>query len=83
MGKPPSDLLDFHITWLGSYDECVAIAASVNKSGDIISPFNGRYCLGSFPLGPGGQVCEFDYPAKVKRTFSGANPRLWEKTTRN
>lgn len=59
MGKPPSDLLDFHITWLGDYDECVAIAASVNKSGDIISPFNGRYCLGSFPLGPGGQATLF------------------------
>ena len=59
MGKPPSELLDYQLTWLGSYDECVAIHAQVNNTyGQLTSPFKGRYCAAAFPLGPGGQVVD-------------------------
>lgn len=54
-GKPSSDLLDFHIRWLGDYDECTAIQAityedPVNKTGQR-NPFDGKYCLAYFSLG--------------------------------
>ena len=53
MGKPPSGLLEFHLIWLGEYDECVATEATVNRSGLITAPFKGRYCRTSFPFGKG------------------------------
>ena len=53
MGKPPSGLLDFKIIWLGSYDECVTIEATINSSGILTSPYKGRYCKASFKLADG------------------------------
>ena len=51
MGKPPSGLLDYHTTWLGSYDECIGIEAAVNISGVTMSPYKGRYCKTVFQTG--------------------------------
>ena len=59
MGKPPSGLLDFKIVWLGSYDECIAVEATVNTTGVITNPYKGRYCKASFKIAS-GQV-EFPY----------------------
>ena len=62
MGKPPSELLNYQLIWLGSYDECIAIRAQVNNTGgQLTNPFKGRYCAAAFPLGPGGQVFNWYY----------------------
>ena len=50
MGKPPSQLLNYHLHWLGSYEECVAIEATVNVSGQLNHPYKGRYCSATFPF---------------------------------
>ena len=53
MGKPASGIMDGHLVWLGSYDECVAIEATVNISGAVTHPYKGRYCKPSFKIGSG------------------------------
>ena len=53
MGKPASGIMDGHLVWLGSYDECVAIEATVNTSGAVTHPYKGRYCKPSFKIGSG------------------------------
>ena len=65
MGKPASGIMDGHLVWLGSYDECVAIEATVNNSGAITHPYKGRYCKPSFKIGS-GQVNSvlYIYPEK-------------------
>ena len=50
MGKPGSGVLDGNLKWLGSYDECFAVDATVNRSGIITSPFSGQYCSASFKV---------------------------------
>ncbi|XP_053380235.1 nose resistant to fluoxetine protein 6-like [Mercenaria mercenaria] len=55
MGKPDSDLLDFHTKWVGNWEECLAVQAieyenPVNKTGPSY-PYTGKYCIASFPLG--------------------------------
>ena len=47
MGKPSSGLMNYQLNWLGSFDECRAIQATVNVSGKRVSPFSGRYCTAS------------------------------------
>ena len=54
MGKLPSGLLDSHTRWLGSYDECIGIEASVEVSGVATSPYKGRYCTTELQVGPIG-----------------------------
>ncbi|XP_053380237.1 nose resistant to fluoxetine protein 6-like [Mercenaria mercenaria] len=58
IGKPPNGLLDGHFTWLGNYDECIAVEAiRYNDTIKKIGPseaFTGKYCLASFPLGTTG-----------------------------
>ena len=44
MGKPTSGLLEGHLTWLGSYDECIQIQATVNDT----EPIKGKYCSAVF-----------------------------------
>ena len=44
MGKPSSNLLGMHLKWVGSYDECMKVIATVNISGEITSPYKGKYC---------------------------------------
>ena len=44
MGKPTSGLLEGHFTWLGSYDECIQIQATVNDT----EPIKGQYCSAVF-----------------------------------
>lgn len=56
MGKPKNDLLDGHLTWTGSYAECITIEAEVNDSGNVISPYTGHYCTASFQLAQPSQV---------------------------
>ena len=51
MGKPSSGLMDGSLKWLGSYDECFAVEAKINVSGEVTSPFTGRYCSADFSLG--------------------------------
>ena len=51
MGKPPAGILDFNVKWLGSWDECWAVEAAVNRSSVISHPFTGKYCSTSFALG--------------------------------
>ena len=50
IGKPPSGLMNYRLLWLGDYDECVKIEASVNKSGVMTVPYKGRYCKASFKI---------------------------------
>ena len=56
MGKPASGFMDGNLKWLGSYDECFAVEATVNNSGVITAPFTGRYCLTSFSVGKQEEV---------------------------
>ena len=51
MGKPPSGLLNGDLKWLGSYDECFAVEASVNVSGEMTTPYKGQYCSATFKMG--------------------------------
>ena len=48
MGKPHSGVLNGHLSWIGGFDECIAITAMVNTSNEISHPFKGRYCLATF-----------------------------------
>ncbi|XP_033732240.1 nose resistant to fluoxetine protein 6-like [Pecten maximus] len=41
VGKPPSGLLNFDLSWYGSYEECTNIT---------IPEFRGKYCSVNFPL---------------------------------
>ena len=50
MGKPPSGLMNGNLKWIGNFDECIAIKAMVNNSGEISFPYGGRYCVSSFEL---------------------------------
>ena len=59
MGKPTSGLLEGHFTWLGSYDECIQIQATVNDT----EPIKGQYCSAVF-----GQQ-----QVTIELTFKGAN----------
>lgn len=60
MGKPGSDLMDFHFIWVGNWEECRAVQATVyedpvNKTGPS-HPFKGKSCTASLPLGS-TEVC--------------------------
>ena len=44
VGKPGSNLLNGQVNWVGSYEECLSAQAQVNRSGEIIHPFEGQYC---------------------------------------
>ena len=48
MGKPHSGVLNGHLSWIGGFDECIAITAMVNTSNEISYLFKGRYCLATF-----------------------------------
>ena len=61
MGKPPSGLLNGAVKWLGSYDECLAVEATVNISGEITLPFKGQYCSATFTAGNGKPVSKNTY----------------------
>ena len=56
MGKPETSVLSGNFKWLGSYDECVDIRASINESGEITHPWKGQYCTTVFKLKPLGKV---------------------------
>ncbi|XP_063422394.1 nose resistant to fluoxetine protein 6-like isoform X2 [Mytilus trossulus] len=47
--KPPADFLDGDITWLGDYEECLAIHSNLTKD-TVIAPFDGEYCLVGIPI---------------------------------
>ncbi|XP_052091571.1 nose resistant to fluoxetine protein 6-like isoform X2 [Mytilus californianus] len=47
--KPPADLLGGDITWLGDYDECLAIHSNLTENMEI-APFDGEYCLVGIPI---------------------------------
>ena len=47
VGKPGSNLLNAQLTWVGSYEECLSVQAQVNRSGEIIYPYKGQYCIAS------------------------------------
>ena len=53
-GKPPADLLDGDIIWLGDYEECLAIHSNLTFNSSVTSnpvpAFNGEYCLVGIPL---------------------------------
>lgn len=50
MGKPESDLLDGNVRWVGNWEECRAVQASVNSTdgSEIIHPYSGKYCIVSW-----------------------------------
>ncbi|XP_052790475.1 nose resistant to fluoxetine protein 6-like isoform X1 [Mya arenaria] len=52
-GKPPSGLFDLHTTWLGDWEECLAIEPLVNDTRNNIpyKPFDTQYCTATFPVG--------------------------------
>ena len=61
-GKPGSDLMNYEIKWLGSFDECHAVKAvdHYNTSkGKTASHqyFSGKYCTISVDAGLGEVVC--------------------------
>ncbi|VDI33667.1 Hypothetical predicted protein [Mytilus galloprovincialis] len=47
--KPPADFLDGDITWLGDYEECLAIHSNLTED-TAIAPFDGEYCLVGIPI---------------------------------
>ena len=53
-GKPPADLLDGDINWLGDYEECLAIHSNLTFNSSVtlnpVPAFNGEYCLVGIPL---------------------------------
>ncbi|KAJ8304389.1 hypothetical protein KUTeg_017972 [Tegillarca granosa] len=52
MGKVESGIFTGHLKWLGSFDECRQIQASVKTvQNDIIHPFKGQYCTIGIPVG--------------------------------
>ncbi|XP_052787971.1 nose resistant to fluoxetine protein 6-like [Mya arenaria] len=57
-GKPPSGLFDLHTTWLGDWEECLAIEPLVNDTRNIITykPFDTQYCTAVFPIGTKGSA---------------------------
>ena len=61
MGKPETAVLSGNFRWLGDYDECIGIRASINKSGAITHPWKGQYCTANFKLAPVGKVCKLFY----------------------
>ncbi|KAL4219409.1 hypothetical protein ACF0H5_021989 [Mactra antiquata] len=48
MGKPPSGLQDFHLHWVGNWEECMSVEASVprdrNHRNGATRQLNGKYC---------------------------------------
>ena len=55
-GKPGSNLMDYEIKWLGSYDECLAVKAKNqhNTSNEMVANqeyFSGKYCTISVKAG--------------------------------
>ena len=61
MGKPETAVLSGNFRWLGDYDECIGIRASINNSGTITHPWKGQYCTANFKLAPVGKVCKLFY----------------------
>ncbi|KAL5011856.1 hypothetical protein ScPMuIL_010407, partial [Solemya velum] len=53
-GKLPSEVLKMNTKWLGSYDECRDVRATIvhNETGDarVDTPFKGRYCTVRIPF---------------------------------
>ena len=61
-GKPGTNLKNYQLKWLGSYDECVVIKAQdyyPTPHGWEAAPaaFEGKYCLVSVKLEQGQLVC--------------------------
>ena len=62
-GKPGSELMNYEIKWLGSYDECHAVKKEDQYTGNP-SPgvttsqrqFSGKYCTVSVEVGLGNMV---------------------------
>ncbi|KAL4219668.1 hypothetical protein ACF0H5_022240 [Mactra antiquata] len=52
MGKPSSDIANVHLTWLGSWEECVNVEGVTNGTDGVDSEhvFKGKYCLVAFPI---------------------------------
>ena len=73
MGKPHTGLLEGDLTWLGSYDECVATEAAVNISGEITHPYRGRYCTSSFTFEGQKQVYHKCASIRENQTLLQAN----------
>ena len=69
IGKPPSGLLDYRLLWLGDYDECVKIEATVNRSGVVTVPYKGRYCKASFKLADG----QVDFRDSIRPKLIGSD----------
>ncbi|XP_067661104.1 nose resistant to fluoxetine protein 6-like [Haliotis asinina] len=51
-GKPGSNLLQYQLHWLGSYDECNSIKVIPDNSTGMREPFQSQYCLASRALTP-------------------------------
>ncbi|XP_052790477.1 nose resistant to fluoxetine protein 6-like [Mya arenaria] len=60
-GKLPSGLFDLHTTWLGDWEECLAIEPLVNDTRTNISykPFDTQYCTAVFPIGTKDSATSF------------------------
>ena len=59
IGKPVSGILGGSLTWPGSFYECIDVRAAINKSGEIIYPWKGQYCLAHFEMKNVGKVGMF------------------------
>ena len=49
IGKPPADILSGGLIWLGDYEECLSVRASVTVNQTYHS-FGGQYCIASVPI---------------------------------
>ena len=70
MGKPHSGLMNGHLIWLGSFDECVAIKAVVNNSNELSYPYKGQYCTATFGK---EQVCFLQISFYLLLCFKGTD----------
>lgn len=48
-GKPPADIFGGNLIWLGVYEECLSVQASVAVNNTSYN-FGGQYCLMTVPI---------------------------------
>jgi hypothetical protein len=48
-GKPPADIFGGNLIWLGDYEECLSVQASVAVNNTSYN-FGGQYCLMTVPI---------------------------------
>ncbi|WAR31990.1 NRF6-like protein [Mya arenaria] len=77
-GKLPSGLFDLHTTWLGDWEECLAIEPLVNDTRTNISykPFDTQYCTAVFPIGTKDPSGNYHHDNNYHSRMNGNESRM-------